>query len=732
MTQIFAIAIVVLLVTLIGHGFWLVLAALWHMISPRTFRCQVCAGVLQHGRCLQCGWSGAFPNPDQPLELTRHILRQAYAQGLIDKQQLDSISQAVTCVIVSPDSLDTPSSPSSLVADVADERGSNQSIVASPQKLSKPNWSKTTPRLSPATNRPTQRNHQTNRTGHRPSRAHNQSNRRPTCARRRIRFAAAAVVAEPVESAQLTEPPKPKRSFNEVFAAFMEEKNIRWGEVVGGLLIVSCSIALVVSFWTQIAAMPLLKFGVFTGVTAALFGVGLHASHRWKLPTTSQGVLMIAMLLVPLNFLALASFTDAQQVSAATVVGEMISLGIFSFCGYHAAKVLTPKTPALTTCIVASLSVFHLLVRRFVPVETNQLTTLGIYVPAISIYALSVLPAYWQHRANSDSNPDDLPQNLPSSDDANLTVRLAEIWKGLGLATFAFVLLTSFLVLRSNDAQGTLQAISPVSSLMAMPLLLTGMIVGRMASVRRLSAEVIAATSVGLLGVLVLLSGCVLSVPRPSMMILTSCLSGAVLLGLGQAVRIRQTHYASGAMWAAAATLLGLVVRGQIQWNANSLRLLLDAILSAETGFLLTGVAVVFAALFIVLRRMGKPTFADIYGHLSGVAAAIGFLFVTGFGFGRIESATSVCLLYVLYAAGCYVAAHVSGRRWLEGVGATLLTLASAQAIAFPVEPHWGWAAAWSLAAAVASTVLYVIDFGYRTWRKTPFDAAAPTPQAAI
>ncbi|MCA9200889.1 MAG: hypothetical protein KDA87_25295, partial [Planctomycetales bacterium] len=191
-------------------------------------------------------------------------------------------------------------------------------------------------------------------------------------------------------------------------------------------------------------------------------------------------------------------------------------------------------------------------------------------------------------------------------------------------------------------------------------------------------------------------------------------------------------HYASGAMWAAAATLLGLVVRGQIQWNANSLRLLLDAILSAETGFLLTGVAVVFAALFIVLRRMGQPTFADIYGHLSGVAAAIGFLFVTGFGFGRIESATSVCLLYVLYAIGCYVAAHVSGRRWLEGIGATLLTLASAQAIAFPVEPHWGWAAAWSLAAAVASTVLYVIDFGYRTWRKTPFDPAAPTPQAAI
>ena len=55
----------------------------------------------------------------------------------------------------------------------------------------------------------------------------------------------------------------------------MEEKNIRWGELVGGLLIVGCSIALVISFWSAIAAQPLLKFVLFNGVTAALFGVGM-------------------------------------------------------------------------------------------------------------------------------------------------------------------------------------------------------------------------------------------------------------------------------------------------------------------------------------------------------------------------------------------------------------------------------------------------------------------------
>ena len=82
----------------------------------------------------------------------------------------------------------------------------------------------------------------------------------------------------------------------------MEERNIRWGELVGGLLIVCCSVALVISFWSKIAERPFLKFFVFNGVTAVLFGVGFYTHSRWKLRTTSHGLLIIATLLVPLNF----------------------------------------------------------------------------------------------------------------------------------------------------------------------------------------------------------------------------------------------------------------------------------------------------------------------------------------------------------------------------------------------------------------------------------------------
>ncbi|HET7287559.1 MAG TPA: hypothetical protein VFI71_08815, partial [Pyrinomonadaceae bacterium] len=103
---------------------------------------------------------------------------------------------------------------------------------------------------------------------------------------------------------QFTPPPRARRSFSEVLNAFMEESNIRWGEIIGGLLIIGCSTALVVSLWAQISQIPVLKFLIFTTVTAILFGIGLYTEHRWKLPTTSRGILTIATLLVPLNFLA--------------------------------------------------------------------------------------------------------------------------------------------------------------------------------------------------------------------------------------------------------------------------------------------------------------------------------------------------------------------------------------------------------------------------------------------
>ncbi|MBL8826878.1 MAG: hypothetical protein JNM18_07805, partial [Planctomycetaceae bacterium] len=141
-------------------------------------------------------------------------------------------------------------------------------------------------------------------------------------------------------------PPKPyqpRKPFAEVLVSFLEEKNIRWGELIGGLLIVGSSIALVLSFWNAIAARPLLKFGLFNGITAGLFGLGHYIHRHWKLANTSQGLLIIATLLVPLNFLAITAFSQGSTgVDTLTVIGEVASIGVFVALVWLTGSVITP------------------------------------------------------------------------------------------------------------------------------------------------------------------------------------------------------------------------------------------------------------------------------------------------------------------------------------------------------------------------------------------------------
>jgi len=108
----------------------------------------------------------------------------------------------------------------------------------------------------------------------------------------------------------------------------MEERNILWGEVVGGLLIVGCSIALVISLWDTLERIPYFPFLIFAGITSALFGAGLYTLHHWKLESTSRGLLVIATLLVPLTFLVMAGLTK-EDIGWLEVVIDLVSLSLF-------------------------------------------------------------------------------------------------------------------------------------------------------------------------------------------------------------------------------------------------------------------------------------------------------------------------------------------------------------------------------------------------------------------
>src|SRR5262245_23755370 len=163
-----------------------------------------------------------------------------------------------------------------------------------------------------------------------------------------------ATIRESLATSEPETTPAPRRrlSLTELLAGFMEERNILWGEVVGGLLIVGCSIALVISLWSTLEKLPYFPFLIFSGITAALFGAGRYTLHHWKLETTSRGLLVIATLLVPLSFLTLLVPVNLlpvetpveQQPSELLRAGiELAALPVFTGLVFFTGGVLVPR-----------------------------------------------------------------------------------------------------------------------------------------------------------------------------------------------------------------------------------------------------------------------------------------------------------------------------------------------------------------------------------------------------
>ncbi len=80
----------------------------------------------------------------------------------------------------------------------------------------------------------------------------------------------------------------------QVLRSFMERSNIRWVELISASLVVVCSVGLVISLWSTLSRtsrfFPSL---VFMFATLAVHGAGQYTLRRWKLRTTSRGILHI-------------------------------------------------------------------------------------------------------------------------------------------------------------------------------------------------------------------------------------------------------------------------------------------------------------------------------------------------------------------------------------------------------------------------------------------------------
>ncbi len=282
----------------------------------------------------------------------------------------------------------------------------------------------------------------------------------------------------------------PRRAFADMLQAFMEQKNIRWVELLSGLLIVGCATGLVISLRAalkdKIPYFPALSFMLVTG---AFHAAGIYSLRRWNLKSTSRGVLIIATLLVPLSILAaiiLAGEGEQRRSATDPVFLTAVVVGLLSFgtMNYFASRALVRHGWWRMMLAVLGTSIGQLIINRL---QTSDIRPLGaalIMLPAVGSYLVANLAHLFRLRGR--------PKLVHRS--------AQQFFLELGVATFAVLAPIGLFIAKAESATVALRILSPVLSLGAASLLASGLFAHRRFSDAKLGAFKTTGTGLALLG----------------------------------------------------------------------------------------------------------------------------------------------------------------------------------------------------------------------------------------
>ncbi|MEK6235441.1 MAG: hypothetical protein N2C14_12105, partial [Planctomycetales bacterium] len=485
------------------------------------------------------------------------------------------------------------------------------------------------------------------------------------------------IAAESIETKEPAEPPVPRRTLAELLASFMEERNIRWGELVGGLLIVGCSIALVVSLRETLQAVPYFQFLIFGGVTATMFAFGLYTERQWKLEATSRGLLIIASLLTPLNFVALvklsASAAAGGLLSAAMEIGVLLA---FAALVYLAAAVLAPSARSEMTLGVMGASGLMLLVGRLIETDSSLWLLMSVCGLMTVCHGIAV---GWPTRKL-------LRQDSATATDAG------ELFALLGTISFATLTGVGLLLFQINRTGATLDHLAIFAPLIAMPIAACGLTARRKLSDKSDDAAWrTAGSTVGLIGMLLMLVGVAVAWPVPADMVVVSVVNAVGLAALAFRFQLPVAH-AGVAVCLFVAYLTGFhLVWGSFPMtDKDELAAEISRLfLAPRSGTALVGLFAMLAVAGELIARTGWRKHGAYYSAAAGIVACFSLTIVTWSG---TDDALRAALVFATYGGGC-LAVNVRWRR----PSATYLGLAlllgangwALQSMAGPFSPDW-------------------------------------------
>jgi hypothetical protein len=413
---------------------------------------------------------------------------------------------------------------------------------------------------------------------------------------------------EPVAPAE--PPPPPKRRL----AGFLEEHNILWGELVGGLLIVGCSIALVVTLRQTLEAIPYFRFMLSAAVTLGLFGAGQYTLHRWKLAGTSRGMLVIALLLAPLTLLLLAEpFTQGTH-GALDIVVKLGAVAAFVGVVRTGGRDLigTEHLPGpIDRRWLLSLAVVGAAATQLLPAAAaSPWLPLACFVVAT---AATLGGLSWYHPGRRDE---------PVGERSGTALLMFT-----GLAVFALLAAWGLYLARASDEVAKrLHSLALPLALAAVPVVEAGVLV-----LRRVTSSVglrTLGTAVALAGFLGMTIGLALAWPNPGAVLLVAAATGVYLTRV--AFRERLPWVQSGAIpllaFAAVLSFHGAIGNWTVSAEASANARLAAQLDSTETGAVLAGFALLLALVAELLARV--PSRQTTAYALGAVVVGLTGLFV--------------------------------------------------------------------------------------------------------
>jgi hypothetical protein len=170
------------------------------------------------------------------------------------------------------------------------------------------------------------------------------------------------VEALPVSSLEPEEaplPPKKPNVLTGILQSLMAELSVRWLLFLGIFLVVVSSGLLAASQWESFPTSG--QYGVLLAYTLSFFGVSFWAGKQPNLRLTTQGLLVVTQLLIPVNFWAIDAFRLWQNplrwlvmaVAFLTLTGTAILIGN--------SRLINPSLPNRNLRLFSSLRVINIL-----------------------------------------------------------------------------------------------------------------------------------------------------------------------------------------------------------------------------------------------------------------------------------------------------------------------------------------------------------------------------------